>query len=520
MPPSMDNPQQTADASPAATRPGTIGECAGGGSRSPLRTQVFWNGRPLRVHAARVSAFPLNRVWNGTQRPLWQTDEAAFVSFDLDAPGELAVEVAADDARSAMTLPLSFAPPMRRDENGLLRVAIDSPRHFTLLFGDTRRALHVFANPPPAWRKEGLVRRFGPGEHDVGVIVAKSGETIVVEEGAVVYGAILVANVHDARVCGRGVIDGSRLRRADHGSAAFRAAVEAGLPPSFYGAEMAVNGITVFNSERVEIEGVIVRDPPRWAVIVRGGCRDVTIENVKVVGCWRYNSDGIDICASEGVRVRDCFVRSFDDCLVARGDYLERDAPVTRDIAFERCVLWCDWGKCMEVWAVHRPCLIENVRFRDIAAVHPSGTVCDVTTWFASPDTRIRDIAFEDVEIDFAGPLWKEELDTGGTDSSLPAFSFARREEQEIAAAEVIRYGRYLGNQQFEPATDLAGFRVRYEDIAFRRFRALGEAPRLTARIDSSTPPHSISGLAIEEFPPQTRIFRYDSQKNITPHEK
>ena len=475
-----------------------------------IEFKTSWNGQPLAVHPVRVSAFPLNRVWNGTQRALDQTEQAAFVSFDMNGPGELEVNGAASS--SPTLLPLSFAPRMHIGADGVLRVELDAPRHFTLFFGGGAPTLHVFANPPSPVPAQSGIRRFGPGEHDVGVVVAKSGETILIEEGAVVYGAILVANAHDVRICGRGIVDGSRLARADHGSAAFRAAVAAGLPPSFYGAEMAVNGITVYASERVDIEGVIVRDPPRWAVIVRGGCRDIEIDNVKIVGCWRYNSDGIDICASERVRVRDCFVRSFDDCLVARGDYLERDAPATRDISFERCTLWCDWGKCMEVWAGHRPCLIENVRFRDNAVVHPSGTVCDVTTWFASSDTRIRDIAFEDIEIDFAGPLWKEQLDDGKT-----AFAFAPRDEQEIAAAEVVRYGRYLGNQQFEPTADLAGFRVRYEAIAFRRFRALGAAPRLRARIDSSTPPHAIAGLVIEDFPPQTRILRYDSVCHDTP---
>ena len=60
---------------------------------------------------------------------------------------------------------------------------------------------------------------------------------------------------------------------------------------------------------------------------------------------------------------------------------------------------------------------------------------------------------------------------------------------------------RYLGNQQFEPATDLSGFRVRYEDIAFRRFRCHGDVPRLAGTIDASTSPHTLSGLVLEDLP-------------------
>lgn len=477
----------------------------------PASLRVTWNGRPLVVHQARVSAFPFNRVWAGFQRPLSQTKPAAFVSFDMDGPGELAIggmaEAACPDSFPVI-LPLAAAPACQRDGDGSWRIAIDRPRQFVVVFGDGAFELHIFANPPFIEAQSGgasglrsPVRRFGPGEHDVGVVIAKSGETIVIEEGAIVYGSILVANAHDVRIVGRGIIDGSRLKRADHGSSVWKAAVDAGLPPGFYGAEMAVNGLTVFASERVAIEGIIFRDPPRWTVIVRGGSLDITIDNVKIVGCWRYNSDGINVCASENVAISDCFIRSFDDCLIARGDYLERDGPVTRGVIAERCTLWCDWGKCMEVWAGHRPCLIENVRFRDIAVLHPSGVVCDVTTWFASSDTRIRDIAFEDIEVDFALPLWRERIQDG--DESFPA---ELRAEQRILQADCSRYGRYLGNQHWEPTTDLSSFRVRYEDIAVRRIRCLGAPPRLLALIDASTSPHTIERVTLEDLPPDMEL--------------
>jgi hypothetical protein len=39
----------------------------------------------------------------------------------------------------------------------------------------------------------------------------------------------------------------------------------------------------------------------------------VDISNYKLIGLWRYNSDGIEICNSEDVTIRDSFVRSFDD---------------------------------------------------------------------------------------------------------------------------------------------------------------------------------------------------------------
>ena len=85
----------------------------------------------------------------------------------------------------------------------------------------------------------------------------------------------------------------------------------------------------------------------------------------------------------------------------------------------ENCVLWCDWGKCLEVWAGHRPCLIENVTYRNIACTVMDNIVCDVTTWFASPDTRIRNVTVEDIEVDFArtryAPHYQKSRDGRGT---------------------------------------------------------------------------------------------------------
>ena len=196
---------------------------------------ISWNGRALHVHPARVSARPLNKVWDGAQRPVEQTKIASFVSFDMDAPGTLEIRDVAE-CGAPVFLPLGSAPEWRR-EDGVLRVVIDRPRQFVVSFPDGE-ALHVFANPPfdegAATRQQGApaaprkIRRFGPGEYHVGVVVAESDETIVIEEGAVVYGTVLVANAHDVRVVGRGIIDGSFLDRASHDSAAFRAAVAAG----------------------------------------------------------------------------------------------------------------------------------------------------------------------------------------------------------------------------------------------------------------------------------------------------
>ena len=466
--------------------------------RAAVGMDVSLDGRPLSVHPARVSAFPMNQVWAGYQRPVEQTTLASFVSFDLAKPGVLEVTPREDeDCGEPIVLPLSWRPKMERIGR-TLRLSLEGPRQFALSFGKASPVLHVFANPPfdePHAPDEVV---FGPGEHHVGVLTPKSGQTIRIEEGAVIYGAILLAHVRDVTITGRGIVDGSYLNRADHGCSAYRAAVRAGLPEGSYGAEMAVTTFTSAWSTNVVVRGITFRDPPRWTMIVRAQSKNVLIDNVKIVGCWRYNADGINVCASEDVTIRDSFLRTFDDCIIARGAYLDCGEGPTRNVMAERCVLWCDWGKCLEVWAGHKPCLIENVRFHDIACIAVDGVACDVTTWFASPSTTIRNVTMEDVEFDFAWPHYRAHFQKSPTDREFPK---VLRDAASLLCVDVQRYGRYLGNQHHEPATDLSGFRVAYENLAFRRFRVYGDAPKIVGKVDATTSPHRICGLVLEDLP-------------------
>ena len=464
---------------------------------------VRWNGRPLSVHPARVSAVPMNQVWAGYQRPVEQTEMASFASLDLAAAGELEIEPSDCENRGdPVVMPLSWRPAMHREGN-VLRLRLDRPRQFAVSFGKDAPTLHVFANPPSVdvFAKDEIV--FGPGEHHVGVIVPKSGQTIRIEDGAVVYGSIFISHSHDVSVTGRGIVDGSFLDRADQTSAPYRAAVAAGLPEGFYGAEMAVTTFTCAWSTNITVEGVTFRDPPRWTMIVRAQSKNVTIDNVKIIGCWRYNSDGINVCASEDVTIRNSFLRTFDDCIIARGAYLDCGEGPTRNVLAENCILWCDWGKNLEVWAGHKPCLIENVTFRNISCIAMEHLACDVTTWFASPKTHIRDVTMEDIEIDFVRPRFKIHMQNSRDDATF------RGDVQDVAgllAVDVQRYGHYLGNQKYEPTKDLANYHVAYENLAFRRFRVYGDVPRLVGRIDATTEPHAIRGLVLEDMPERLEL--------------
>jgi len=116
-----------------------------------------------------------------------------------------------------------------------------------------------------------------------------------------------------------------------------------------------------------------------------------------VTGAWRYNTDGIDVCNSQRVRIRDCYVHSFDDAIVLKGIPADRAVPV-EDILVERCVCWCGWGRTLEngleTWAP----VWRNVLFRDCDLIHNSHAALSV---HQGGPCVIDDITFRNIRIEY-----------------------------------------------------------------------------------------------------------------------
>lgn len=453
---------------------------------------LTWRGKPVQMESAVISAMPFNRVWPGYQRNKNQTRAARFVNVCVDQCGELVIE------RKGSALPPHTLRPMSREPlnvvDGKIVAKIKSPEQFIVDFGQALPPLHVFANPPAERPDGGNVLYYGPGEHDVGVLSPKSGSTVFIDEGATVYGAIFVKDAHDVEIRGRGILDSSRMVRADPLAQKFRR--EMGLPE--YDTEFACGAFTIYASTNVVVEGITIRDTPFWSLIVRNGCKNVLIDNVKVIGQWRYNSDGIDICASSDVVVRNCFVRSFDDCIVARGPYLEGEVTPVRNLLVENCVLWCDWGKNLEVWAGHLPCVIDGVVYRNNKLIGVSLIPCDVTCWYGSTNTVIRNVAMENLEIDLDKNRSCEVLQQ--TDDQV--FVAKPITQQVLWEITLNRPCINLGNQQRGQVEDLTPYKAKVENVRFSNFNMFGETLPYVCRQRITAPGHEIKNVVVENVPP------------------
>lgn len=385
---------------------------------------VAVNGRSVPTHRARVSAHPLNQPWPGYQRPKEQTEIASFASWDMTEPVEVSV-ISGRPPRDVRVRPSSRGVKPVVEGNSI-RFTVEKPGQHTVEVNGTHHALHLFANPredaSPGESDPG-VRYFGPGVHCPGLIRLESNQTVYLAGGAVVYGAILAEKAENIAILGRGILDGSKFDRLD------------GL----------TGLVCLYDCDNVRLEGVTLRDSGTFTVAAVAS-RRVRVRNLKVIGNWRYNADGIDFINCRNCSVEDSFIRAFDDCIVLKGyekfgsfiyplrlldnkwdgtftvdgvtsrpfaewqrsmgAYACDVAVPISDISARRCVVWNDWGKALEIGIETVVSGIKDVIFEDCDLIHVSGVAMDVTT---HDRARCENILFRDIRVelddDFTRPI-------------------------------------------------------------------------------------------------------------------
>lgn len=400
--------------------------------------RVAANRQAVPVHAVRVSAQPYNCWWPGHQRPLSQTELASYISFDFEGEVVLDIDVDFVDVERVDIRPAAFGivPEIRGNH---IRLTLTEPRHFTVEINGYHHCLHVFAQAPKDYGVspgDPDVLYFGPGEHRVGLIYPQDGQTVYIHPEAVVYGQILVDRKEGVRILGRGVLDGSIYRRlVDLGN---------GTDPEQDGYEIREAAramglkhpswpkclITAVGCHDLVVDGLILRDPPFWTCDFGAGCDGLVLNNLKLIGLWRYNSDGLDLCAGSHYRVRNCFIRSFDDSVVIRARYRDCDPVLMHDIVVEDCVLWCDWGRAIEFWGNFTEAEVADVVFRRCHILRVSHIAIDFQIYRGGP-VHIHDVLLEDITVhaDSPGdrPVYQREenaLYSGGSDPDFVPMLF------------------------------------------------------------------------------------------------
>lgn len=432
-----------------------------------MKYSCYIDNQQLTVHDARVSAIPYNTVWPGKQRPLDQTEMACFVSFDMTDSTTLYIRVEDEEIERVDVRPLQFNIPFKKEGNQLA-VTIDKPMNFTVEINGYHNSLHVFANPKDDFVPDENTVYFAPGEHDIGLFFPKANQTVYIAEGAVVYGSIYIYKQDNVTVRGRGILDTSRFKRGDEYSLDEhpRSTLKK-LGLSDYDT-MRASCLTAYGCNNLKVEGVIIRDAPCWVFTTRNCCRNVEIDNIKIIGQWRYNSDGIDLCTTYNATLKNSFIRSFDDCIVVRAPQLdgERGESGCADIKIENNVLWCDWGKNIELWCGKYDAHVKNIIWRDNYLIHTAQYAISIDTWYGSENITVENISYENIYIDTDTepmyPIYQNDL------SAPYRPNITGKNPSAALFLGAMKLGRDTGNQSVDLNADTSSFKIKYKNISFK----------------------------------------------------
>lgn len=454
------------------------------------------NGIEVTPDVARVSAIPFNRRWPGHQRSIDQTELINFILLESDEPLEFEI-TPHDNFEKAEIRPLTLGIKPDITDNQRINFTVDSPAYFTVEPYGRQNALHIFVDPINNYnidKTDKNVIYFGKGEHDVGTIFLESNQTLFIDEGAVVYACVRATDADNIKIIGRGILDNSKNKE--------KILYEASEENNFAQVNNAVREHTVQLEycTNIKIEGITIRDSLVYN-IKPVACKDLDISNIKIIGCWRYNSDGIDMHNCENVRIDNCFIRTFDDSICVKGfdcfydgdvekavhDAMYRNGKsydVFKNVRISNCVIWNDWGKCLEIGAETRAEEIYDIVYDNCHIIHVSGRVLDCMN---VDYAHVHDVTYQNITIEYDGnipPMVMQKTDTQMYENNDPDYS------PFVLSSYITYHGEYSAN---------GARRGKNSNFTYQNIRLYG---RQTPKFDfcGYDKQHKVSNVTVKDF--------------------
>ncbi len=340
---------------------------------------VSVNGTPVPVYTARISKFPFNREWPGYQRSIDQTELVSFVHLVSDEPLALTVTTTRSHERVRIKPYSKKITPVEKE--GKITFTLPENGQFVLECDSYHGCLYIFNSLPiEAPDPASVTHYFGPGVHFPGKLTLHSHESVYVDRDALVFGCLYAEDAEDIHIFGNGLFDDAGEGRMNG--------------PCY---EAFTNGnLKFYDCRNIRIEGILLRDSAIWCINLFH-CFDVTVDEVKVFGQWRYNTDGVDIVNCQNITIRNSFIHSFDDTVTIKG--IDRYATTDNaHILTENCVLWCDWGKTCEI-GIETACReYRDIIFRNCDILRAGNTALDIQNGDCA---AVSDILFEDIRVEY-----------------------------------------------------------------------------------------------------------------------
>ena len=317
-------------------------------------------------------------VYKATSQHFWGTDYF-FCYFDFK--GKIEVSVSTHNRANFSEKTELFPAREFKWTKKNVKFTADKPFKVCLLRAERSMPLIIFGNPIekniPS-KDDPNVIFFDKGVHATNVISLRDNQTLYIAGGAVVK-AKIDARGDNIKIRGRGILSGE-------------------LNEKWTG-----HLLNMFGCKNLKINGIIAKDSSDWTLVVNQ-CQNVRINNFKICGAKVLQDDGIDICNSSDVIIKNSFVRVQDDVIAIKG--LTGTLP-SEKILVKNCILWTD---CANIFRIGYECKAEamrNIKAEDIYVpfysknyAPPEHTWANAIIWFqAANDMPMHDITISNMLI-------------------------------------------------------------------------------------------------------------------------
>lgn len=358
---------------------------------------------------------------NGQNVPVLKTNVSDFATIDAsDADGSIEFVLTVKTVETLNQNDVKVSPSGRNikaDVSGnSVKFLVDRFDHLAVEIGSVRQDFVLFFNDESEVKKvaaftdfyavgangENLVREeidkddinvlyfAAGGVYEVGMLELKSNQTMFIESGAVVRGAIYTVDAENVRITGGGILDADKDL-----CNAMGLTVADGIA--------SYHTIQTNNSKNIVIENITIINPPCW-VVVLGGSENVLCNNVRILGFFT-STDGIDVVGTSNVLIRKCFIQDNDDSIViksfqhpwAKGDNWQQD--VVNVLCEKNTFMGHTGGSIFEIGHEIFCDRVDNIIFRDseVISCHGFGAVFSLQHCGCAEITKI---LYEDITID------------------------------------------------------------------------------------------------------------------------
>ena len=306
---------------------------------------------------------------------------ASMVYFDMAGPVEVSVRKNNGTAHEVRVRPSSAGIKVKLAGN-IATFTLTQPRKLSVEFdGDRLHNLHLLASPLETDRPDPSdpnVIWFGPGVHQPedasDTYHIASNKTVYIAGGALVRGRLVLDNVENVKILGRGIIDEPE------------------------------RGIEISRSKGITIDGPIVVNPKRYTVSC-GQSSDIRIHNLATFSASPW-SDGLDFMSCSQVRVDDVFLRTSDDSIAIYGHRWDFRGDA-RDYLVTNAVLWADVAHPINI-GLHGDTTangetLENLRFQNIDILEHAEHDPNYQGTMAISDgdnNLVRNVVFDSIRVD------------------------------------------------------------------------------------------------------------------------